>query len=137
MRYPKFVKMFTAMGAAGALLVTGTDEVLTYGSSGTLDVPGHPQIVFTPGHTYGHCALSFPDRGTVIAGDAIVTLNPYTGQEGPRIVAGAATSDSAMNLSSLSALAATGAETVLTGHGEPWRHGVVQAVAQARANGPS
>jgi glyoxylase-like metal-dependent hydrolase (beta-lactamase superfamily II) len=73
----------------------------------------------------------------VIAGDAIVTLNPYTGDEGPRIVAGAATADSALNLSSLDALAGTGAETVLTGHGAPWRRGAAEAVAEARANGPS
>jgi hypothetical protein len=31
-----------------------------------------------------------PDRDTVIAGDAIVTLDPYTAKTGPRIVAGAA-----------------------------------------------
>lgn len=136
-RHPTFLKVFTAMGAEGALLVTGTDDVQTFGSAGTLDVPGRPQIVFTPGHTYGHCALHFPDRGTVIAGDAIVMLNPYTGQPGPRIVAGAATADSALNLSSLEALAATGAETVLTGHGPAWRQGVGQAVAEARAAGPS
>jgi glyoxylase-like metal-dependent hydrolase (beta-lactamase superfamily II) len=136
-RHPRFVRIFTAMGAQGALLVTGTDDVRTFGDEGTLDVPGRPRIVFTPGHTYGHCALHFPDRGTVIAGDAIVTLNPYTGDEGPRIVAGAATADSALNLSSLDALAGTGAETVLTGHGAPWRRGAAEAVAEARANGPS
>ncbi len=136
-RHPTFVKIFAAMGSEGALLVTGTDEVRTYGSDGVLDVPGRPRVVFTPGHTYGHCALHFPGRGTVIAGDAIVTLNPYTGESGPRIVAGAATADSALNLSSLDALAATDAGTVLTGHGPPWRQGVADAVAQARANGPS
>jgi glyoxylase-like metal-dependent hydrolase (beta-lactamase superfamily II) len=136
-RHARFVRIFTAMGAEGALLVTGTDDVRTYGDEGSLDVPGRPRIVFTPGHTYGHCALDFPDRGTVIAGDAVVMLNPYTGEEGPRIVAGAATADSALNLSSLDALVATGAETVLTGHGVPWRRGVAEAVAQARAAGPS
>ena len=137
LRHPRFVKIFTAMGAEGALLVTGTDDVRTFGDAGALDVPGRPQIVFTPGHTYGHCALHLPDRGVVIAGDALVTLNPYTGREGPQIVAGAATADSAMALASLDALAATGAATVLPGHGEPWRDGVARAVEQARAAGPS
>jgi glyoxylase-like metal-dependent hydrolase (beta-lactamase superfamily II) len=137
LRYPKFNLIFTRMGVAGALFVKGVENVRTYGDSGTLDVPGRPQVVFTPGHTYGHCALHFPDRGAVIAGDAIVTLNPYTGRRGPQIVAGAATADSALNLASLDALAATEAQTVMTGHGEVWTGGVRAAVEQARSQGPS
>src|SRR3954469_23407364 len=137
LRYPRFLAIFTAMGAKGALFVKGTDKVKTYGSSGELDVPGRPAVVFTPGHTYGHCALSFPTRGAVIAGDAVVTLNPYTGHRGPQIVAGAATADSEMALASLSALAETGAQTVLVGHGEPFREGAQAAADRARAAGPS
>jgi glyoxylase-like metal-dependent hydrolase (beta-lactamase superfamily II) len=93
-RYPRFVGVFTAMGAQGALFVKGTDNVTTYGSGGRLDVPGRPEIIYTPGHTYGHCSLHFRDRGAVIAGDAMVTFDPYTGRRGPQIVAGAATADS-------------------------------------------
>jgi glyoxylase-like metal-dependent hydrolase (beta-lactamase superfamily II) len=137
LRYPRFVAIFTAMGAQGALFVKGTDTVETYGSHGELDVPGKPRIVFTPGHTYGHCSLHFPDRGTLIAGDAIVTLNPYTGHSGPQIVSGAATADSARALASLSAVEATRAQTLLTGHGGPWREGAVAAVNRAREAGPS
>jgi hypothetical protein len=36
---------------------------------------------------------------------------------------------------SLDALAATGASTVLVGHGDPWTGGVEDAVARARAAG--
>jgi glyoxylase-like metal-dependent hydrolase (beta-lactamase superfamily II) len=106
-------------------------------SGDELDVPGSPRVIFTPGHTVGHCALHFPDRDAVIAGDAIVMLDPYTGAEGPRIVAGAATADSEWALRSLDALAAVEAGTVLTGHGEPWRGGTAEAVRQAWAVGPS
>jgi hypothetical protein len=49
-----------------------------------------------------------------------VTLDPHTRRTGPRLVARAATVDSERNLATLDALAATGALTVLTGHGEPW-----------------
>jgi len=104
---------------------------------GTLDVPGRPLVVPTPGHTIGHCALQLPDRDVVIAGDAIVTLNPYTGRRGPQIVARAATVDSPRALASLDALEATGAKTVLVGHGPPWTRGADQAAAAARAAGPS
>jgi glyoxylase-like metal-dependent hydrolase (beta-lactamase superfamily II) len=106
--------------------------VTRYGDEGVLPVPGNLVIVATPGHTLGHCALHLPDRDVLIAGDAIVTLDPYTGRRGPRLVARAATVDSARNRRSLGALAATGARTVLTGHGEPWTKGIEAAVAEAR-----
>ena len=102
---------------------------------GLLPVPGSPRVVFTPGHTLGHCAYHLPERDALIAGDAIVMLDPYTGRRGPRLVARAATADSERNLRSLDALAATAARTVLTGHGEPWTGGIVAAVAEARAAG--
>ena len=110
-------------------------EVVRYDEDATLPVPGSPRVIFTPGHTHGHCALHLPDRGVVIAGDALVTLDPYTGMRGPRLVARAATVDSARNLASLDALAATGAPIVLAGHGEPWMGGIDSAVSLARAAG--
>ena len=70
-------------------------------------------MIRCPGHTLGHCALHLADREVVIAGDAIVTLDPYTGRRGPRIVAGAATVDSERNLRTLDAIAETAARTVL------------------------
>jgi glyoxylase-like metal-dependent hydrolase (beta-lactamase superfamily II) len=106
-------------------------------SDGALDVPGNPRVLATPGHTLGHCALHFPDRDAVIAGDALVTLDPYTARRGPRIVAGAATADSRRNLQTLDALAESDASTVLTGHGEPWTGGAREAVRLAREAGPS
>jgi glyoxylase-like metal-dependent hydrolase (beta-lactamase superfamily II) len=102
---------------------------------GTLGVPGAPRVVPTPGHTLGHCALHLPDRDAVIAGDALVMLDPYTGRRGPRVVARAATADSERALATLDELEKTGARIVLTGHGEPWTGGVEQAVAAARAAG--
>ena len=106
-------------------------------SNGSLDVPGSPRVLFTPGHTLGHCALHFPDRDVVIAGDAFVTLDPYTAQKGPKLVARAATADTVRNLRSLDVIAETGATTVLTGHGEPWSGGAVEGVRLARAAGTS
>jgi glyoxylase-like metal-dependent hydrolase (beta-lactamase superfamily II) len=102
---------------------------------GTLPVPGSPRVVFTPGHTLGHCALHLPERDAVVAGDAIVTLDPYTGKLGPRLVARAATADSERAIGVLDALAETEAPTVLVGHSEPWTRGAAAAVAHARAAG--
>jgi len=106
-------------------------RVNRYGDDGTLPVPGSPRIVFTPGHTLGHCALHLPDRDALIAGDALVMLDPYTAKRGPRIVSRSATADSERALASLKQLAHTGARIVLTGHGEPWTEGIERAVAQA------
>jgi glyoxylase-like metal-dependent hydrolase (beta-lactamase superfamily II) len=106
-------------------------------TGGTLQVPGSPEVVFTPGHTVGHVAFHLPDRDVLFSGDAIVTLNPYTGSVGPQMVARAATADSARNIESFDDIEATGASIVLTGHGEPWRDGVADMVKRARAAGVS
>lgn len=53
-------------------------------SDGTLPVPGSPHVVFTPGHTLGHCSLHFPERDALIAGDAVVTFNRTSASTGRR-----------------------------------------------------
>jgi glyoxylase-like metal-dependent hydrolase (beta-lactamase superfamily II) len=136
MKYPGFRRIFAAMGAAGALWVRGVDDVQTFGDDAELDVPGRPRVIFSPGHTYGHCALHLADRGTLLAGDAIVTLDPYTAHVGPHIVARAATADSEQARASLDRLVATGAQTVLPGHGNPWTQGIGSAAERARAGTP-
>ena len=128
-------RVLAAMTAKGALFVRGISGAKTYADGAELDVPGRPRALFTPGHTFGHASLHFPDRGALIAGDAIVTCDPYTGKTGPRLVARAATADSAQALASLDAIAATGAATVLGGHGEPWTGGAAEACALAREAG--
>lgn len=119
-----------------AWLARPVKAVVRY-QDGTLPVPGSPRVVFTPGHTLGHCALHVPERDLVFAGDAVVMLDPYRAAKGPCIIAGAATADSERNLRSLDALAETGAGTVLTGHGEPWTGGAEAAVELARQAGSS
>jgi glyoxylase-like metal-dependent hydrolase (beta-lactamase superfamily II) len=104
-------------------------------TEGTLPVPGSPEVLATPGHTLGHVSFHLPERDAVIAGDALVMLDPYTGRRGPRLVARAATADVERNLRTLDALARCGARTVLSGHGEPWTAGAEAAVAAARAAG--
>jgi glyoxylase-like metal-dependent hydrolase (beta-lactamase superfamily II) len=132
----KAMPIVAALVRARAFLPPPVREVHRY-VDGKLPVPGSPEVVFTPGHTLGHCSLNLPDRDAVIAGDAVVMLDPYRGTTGPQIVSGAATADSERNLATLDALAGTGATTVLTGHGEVWRGGAEAAVAKAREAGPS
>jgi glyoxylase-like metal-dependent hydrolase (beta-lactamase superfamily II) len=131
---PRALPYVIGFARSRALFPMPVKEIVRF-EDGTLPVPGSPRVVLTPGHTLGHCALHLPDRDVVIAGDAVVTLDPYTGRKGPRIVARAATADSERNLRSLDAIAATGAGTVLVGHGEPWTGGAQAIVDQARAAG--
>ncbi|WP_416566583.1 MBL fold metallo-hydrolase [Nocardia testacea] len=135
-RHPRSITVLGKMALAGALVVRGIHDILSMEAGSQLAVPGRPRVVFTPGHTFGHCALHLPEREVVLSGDALVTLDPYTGGRGPQIVAGAATADSPMALAALAALADTGARSVLPGHGEPWTEGVAAAVELAMRAGP-
>ena len=136
-RYPAAMRALGAMVTVGALAVEGVESVRLLPSSGVVDVPGQPQVVHAPGHTSGSCALHLREQGVLFTGDALVTFDPYKATTGPQIVAGAATADSALALSSLQALAATEAQLVLPGHGDPWHAGIRSAVAQAVVAGIS
>jgi glyoxylase-like metal-dependent hydrolase (beta-lactamase superfamily II) len=132
-RHPGGLPVLARMARAGALSVRGVEAL------GDIR-PGVPTLgglvpIATPGHTYGHVAFHLPDRGVLFSGDALVTLDPYTGRSGPQIVARAATADSAVALDVLDVLARTEADTVLPGHGDAWTDGVDHAVVHARAIG--
>jgi glyoxylase-like metal-dependent hydrolase (beta-lactamase superfamily II) len=127
--------VLAAMVRAGALRVAPVRDTVAYDEAVLAGLPGAPRLVPTPGHTFGHVALHLPGRDALLTGDALVTLDPYTGAPGPQIVAGAATADSTQALRSLDALEATGARVLLPGHGEPWTEGVARAVAEARLRG--
>jgi glyoxylase-like metal-dependent hydrolase (beta-lactamase superfamily II) len=132
---PGFLKVAARFAANGALFTKGVEEVTEFGDGEELPVPGRPRVLATPGHTPGHVALHLPGQEAVITGDALVTLDPYTGLTGPRLVAKAAVADSAQNLATLSRIAETGARHLFPGHGEPWDGPAEEAVAIARRNG--
>jgi glyoxylase-like metal-dependent hydrolase (beta-lactamase superfamily II) len=133
--HPGGLRPLGHMVAAGALSVRGVEgtEPLVERDA----VQASPWIIDTPGHTDGHVALFFADRDALIAGDALVTFDPYTGGIGPRIVAPAATADPETALASLDRLVDTEAKVVLPGHGPEWRAGVRSAVSWALRNGVS
>lgn len=135
LRHPRAIPILARMTAAGALTVKGIDAAGTVVPGQPLDVPGAPVAIYTPGHTDGHCAYFLPGSGVLLSGDALVTLDPYTGEVGPRIVASAATADPGAALTALAALADTDADLVLPGHGEPWRDGVRAAATLAEREG--
>ncbi|MBA8795043.1 glyoxylase-like metal-dependent hydrolase (beta-lactamase superfamily II) [Friedmanniella endophytica] len=131
LRRPRSWPVLAAMVAAGALRTTGVtaDHDLVDGAE--LPVPGRPRVLHLPGHTDGQCALLLPDRSVLVSGDALVTLDPYTGRTGPRLVAPAATAVVATARASVARLADVGADLLLPGHGDPWPHGVAAAASAA------
>jgi glyoxylase-like metal-dependent hydrolase (beta-lactamase superfamily II) len=135
LRHRYFAATFTRMTLAGALGVKGVKNVRSYGPGVQLDVPGRPTTIATPGHSVAHHSLLLPDRGVLLAGDAFVTIDPYTGCAGPRIVAGAATADAGLALASVESLGELDAETALTGHGAPWRGTLREAAARVQEAG--
>jgi glyoxylase-like metal-dependent hydrolase (beta-lactamase superfamily II) len=119
----------------GAFFARPVRGMRTYKGDGPVEVPGRPHVVHTPGHTKGHCSLHLPERGIVIAGDAIVTFDPYTGAKGPRLIAKGATDDTEQALRSLDTIGALDASVVAVGHGEPYMGSAAEAARLAREAG--
>ncbi len=130
--YALYMLSYVAKGITRTPAVAQLDELE---DGEVVDVPGSPRVVHAPGHTAGSCALFLEERSLLFSGDALVTLDIARGprgRQGPQIVRGPHTADAGLAADSLSVLAATNAETVLPGHGEPWRDGVRDAVDLAR-----
>ena len=67
-----------------------------------------------------------------MAGDALVTGHPLARREGPQLLPSMFNHDDDGCRSSLDALAATGADVLIPGHGALWRGPVSEAVRRAR-----
>jgi glyoxylase-like metal-dependent hydrolase (beta-lactamase superfamily II) len=118
----------------GGLRTPRLREVGTFGDGATLDVPGSPRVILTPGHTPGSAALHFESLGALFVGDAFATYAVTTGVRGPQVAP--FTADPAQAVQSLARLDGISAGYVLPGHGDPWTGGVQEAIRQIRASQP-
>ncbi|MBA2441799.1 MAG: MBL fold metallo-hydrolase [Rubrobacter sp.] len=117
----------------GFLTPSWPTEVVPFeAEGGRIDVPGRPRPVKTPGHTGGHVSFVLEESGVLLAGDALLTLDPLTRAEGPTAPPDALNSSPGQVRESLEALAQLEAATLLPGHGEPWSGDVAEAAARAR-----
>jgi glyoxylase-like metal-dependent hydrolase (beta-lactamase superfamily II) len=130
--HPQALPHLAAMTRDGALRVHGVQSPRTFDDDEDVHLQSGLRALTTPGHTDGHCALHLPERDVLFTGDGLVTLDPYTGRRGPRIVARAGTKNAEAAQRSLAVMAETGATTVLPGHGEPWNAGISEAAETAR-----
>jgi glyoxylase-like metal-dependent hydrolase (beta-lactamase superfamily II) len=133
LRRPFFARYLVQILRDGGLNISGVEELTTFTDGELLDVPGRPRVIHAPGHTAGECALHIQDRDVLFSGDSLVTLDTSNGKVGPVVFGKPFTADVPTARESLARLEATGAGTLLPGHGEPWNDGVVEAVRVARA----
>lgn len=130
--WPKMLSFVLNAVRAGAAKVQHVREVSTFTSEPrALDLPGSPVPVFTPGHTTGHCAFHLEERGVVFTGDALVTHDSLTLKTGPRVMHKAFNHDQKTAVDSLHRLRGLSADTLLPGHGDPFRGSPADAVAEA------
>jgi glyoxylase-like metal-dependent hydrolase (beta-lactamase superfamily II) len=124
--------------AVNALLLGGlrpehVTDVGTFDDGETIDVPGRPVAVFTPGHTQGHCALHLPERGVLITGDALITVDLWDpDRRGPQMIRRQFNHDHVRAMDSLDRIASLEADVLIPGHGKPWRGSPRRAVEKAR-----
>lgn len=114
----------------GGLRVPPVTEVVTFADGETLDLPGAPRVIHTPGHTPGSVVVSVPSVDALFVGDAMTTGHVLTGEQGPRPAPFTLEPETA--LASLARFENLQATWVLPGHGAPWHGGVADAVRQIR-----
>ena len=83
LRHPAAYRLFSSPSAPAPRGPRRSPSWTTF-TDGDLDVPGGPRVIPTPGHSPGHVAFHLPDRGVLIAGDALCTYNALTGARGPQ-----------------------------------------------------
>jgi glyoxylase-like metal-dependent hydrolase (beta-lactamase superfamily II) len=107
-------------------------EASGFADEEVLDVPGHPRVIHTPGHTAGHVALSLEDREALIVGDMLATIDLTSDISGPHLPPRFMDDDHEQGLASLQKIELVKARWVLPAHGLPWEGSPHQAVTLAR-----
>lgn len=116
----------------GFLFPAWVKEVESF-DAGPLNLGETIEVIPTPGHTSGHVSFNLKGRGVLVAGDAIVTRDPITGAEGPRLPDDAVNQNPSQARESLEAIGSQQADILVCGHGEPWRGSMADAAEQAQA----
>ena len=129
---PSGIRFLAHSAAAGGARYRPVKILETLTKDQTLDLPGRPRVIHTPGHTAGHYSVALPDRGVLLAGDALATFDYVTGRHGLGLHR--LNDDREIALASLDRVVAVDAEVLLPAHGEPWTGGTARALEIAREN---
>jgi glyoxylase-like metal-dependent hydrolase (beta-lactamase superfamily II) len=129
---PSGLRFLAHSAAAGGARYRPVRSVQALADDQTLDVPGRPRVIATPGHTAGHHSVALEERGVLFSGDAMASFDYVTGKRG--LGQHRLNDDRALALASLDRLDGVDAEIVLVGHGDPWTSGLHQALDLVRDN---
>lgn len=124
---PRFVPWALRIAAAGGAKHVTVSGAIGVADGTTLDVPGRPRAVLTPGHTSGHLCLHVGDA--ILTGDALVTGHAVSGRQGPQVLADFFSTDPDQVRVSLKRLAELEASTIVPGHGRVLSQRVADVVA--------
>jgi glyoxylase-like metal-dependent hydrolase (beta-lactamase superfamily II) len=133
LRHPQAWRTIAALVRGGGARPKRIEGVEVLADDDALDVPGRPRVIHTPGHTPGHVAFLFEDRGALFVGDALCTWSPLTGKRGPRLMPGPLNVSNSEARESVRRIGALDAKVALPGHGEPW-HGPPATLARRVAD---
>lgn len=106
------------------------------------EVPGAPMVLHVPGHSPGEVMFWFADLDLLFTGDAMITLDLYSGRElsRPVVVGKGISHDPVQALESVQALAQKApaallhkTQTLLSGHGLAWRGRLQDAIHDIQA----
>jgi glyoxylase-like metal-dependent hydrolase (beta-lactamase superfamily II) len=120
---PSFARFIRALMQAGMTDAEPIAEAHTYTDGQVLDVPGHPEVIATPGHRKEHCSFWLPERRILFAGDALITMDIMSGKAvAPEPVRGGNiyNYDKGQQMESARKLGTLGHVTLLPGHVQPW-----------------
>ncbi len=133
---PKIFRFAVNAIRHGGLQPEHVTDVSTFEDGEAIDAPGNPIAVFTPGHTEGHCGLHLPDKGVLITGDALITVDVWDpDRRSPQMIRRQFNYNHDQAIQSLDRFTDLEADVIVPGHGEPWRGHPREAVAQAREVG--
>lgn len=125
-------KFLIALIKVGVMKAPSVASVVTFVDGETMDLPGSPRAVYTPGHTVGHASFYLADRKLLFTGDALATRDLFSDGTGPQVMPDAFHTDAAQARASLDALVGLDTTLVLPGHGHPYEGSIADAVATAK-----
>lgn len=130
---PGTIKFLFVLARVGVTKMPHVDSIESMRDGETLELPGKPTVIHTPGHTPGHAMFNLPDRRILFTGDGLVTMNVLGGADGPQMMADPFHSDPDEAFASVERLAYLEDTLILPGHGAGWRGDMTDVVATIKA----
>ncbi|AXV07014.1 putative beta-lactamase [Euzebya pacifica] len=130
---PAVWTFLSTLARRGVLKQPRLIDVTEFDDGDTLDLPGKPVVIHTPGHTEGHTAFHVPDKKVLFSGDAMVTIGLIGPGPGPQLMPKQFHNDVDLATASLERLEGIEADMVLPGHGDAYKGTPESMVEKVRA----